>query len=109
MNRREQQPKDNNKYYAFHASDKMSRKYFIFSIRRPAAPSLCAALVLIAFGLLVSPSNGIPVALPDETSSSTTTTAASTTVKILIPPSSGSDDGQDDDDDAIISKLLSIL
>lgn len=86
----------------------MSGKYFIFSIRRPAATSLCAALVLIAFGLLVSPSDGIPVALPDETSSSTTT-AASTTVKILIPPSSGSDDGQDDDDDAIISKFIQFL
>jgi len=42
----------------------------------------------------VSPSNGIPVAVPAETSSNSN--IPSTTVKILIPPSS-SDDSEEDD------------
>jgi len=51
-------------------------------------------VLLFVAGVLVSPSNGIPVTSPDESAS-----VPSTTVKILIPPSSSSDD---DDDDAVV-------
>ncbi|CAL8109448.1 unnamed protein product [Orchesella dallaii] len=71
----------------------MSGKYFIFSIRRSAAAAVYIVALLFVVGVLVSPSNGIPVASPDESAS-----VPSTTVKILIPPSSTSDD----DDDAVV-------